>query len=91
MASFVWSIEHRDTNRFLQLLTPEAGQRVQQALSANENFWDDFTIIVGYRIVSTESAEAGSSQVDLKVQFLPGEEPVSVPATKIGNEWRLAL
>lgn len=89
LQSLLWAIEHRDTNILFAVLDVERRQDMRDALtrSGAEGFWKETRIIPGCRIVATE--HIADDEVDLKVEFAPGDTPQNMRLKRVGNEWKL--
>lgn len=89
LQSLLWAIEHRDTNILLAAFDADHSQAMRDALTqaGTEEFWKETRIIPGWRIVARESV--ANDEVDLKVEFVPGDTPQSMRLKRVGSEWKL--
>lgn len=89
LQSFFWAIEQRNTNALFQLVTAEAHAFFQKALNPDESaeFWSEMGRVPGFRVAATETRS--DTEVCLKVEVIPGEEPAEMTFTRSGGDWKL--
>ena len=89
LRSLLWAIEHQDTNSLLAAFDAEHSQGMRDALAREgaEEFWKETGVIPGCRIVATE--QVADDEVDLKVEFAPGDTPQSMRFKRVGDDWKL--
>jgi hypothetical protein len=88
--SFLWAIEHEDTNVLLQVMTEEGAVGFREALHARgaEEFWKEVKMIPGFRLLGQRQREDGV--VMLKFEMLPGDPPHEMKAQLVGGTWKLS-
>ena len=89
LQSLLWAVEHRDTNSLFTAFDAEHSQGMRDALAREgaEEFWKETQVIPGWRIVTTD--QVADDEVELKVEFVPGDTPQSMRLKRVGNEWKL--
>ena len=89
LQSFFWAIQNRDTNTLLRVLDDRGSQEMLREMERQDEakFWEGTGIIPGYRLISSEPRS--DSEVVLKVEIMPGDNPQDMVARLVGNEWKL--
>ena len=89
LQSLLWAVEHRDTNVLFAVFDPDHGQGMREAFAREgaEEFWKETSVVPGWRIVEKE--QPAPDQVNLKVEFMPGDTPQTMRLRRVGGEWRL--
>lgn len=89
--SFIWALQHRDTNTLFQALEPE----MHETLRRNWNsagaggIWNMASRIPGFVIRNTSIATDGTAK--LEVEVAPGVTLPEVTARQVNNSWRLRV
>jgi hypothetical protein len=88
--SFLWALQNHDLANLLQLMTPEAGQRLMRgAGDSPEKFFEDFGVIPGMRIINPQPMADGSIQAE--AEFMPGEPVPKIHFRMMEGQWKLEI
>lgn len=91
LESFLWSIEHRDTDRLLSLLADSSATQLREMLQGarGDQFWQEMQKLPGLRVIQSEPT--GDTGAVLHVEMIPGVPPQQMNAYRVGTDWKLKL
>jgi hypothetical protein len=84
MQSFLWAVQHQDSNNLLHAFAPEPAA----SLAPNKSLFKYMSAIPGMAIQERHELPDGS--VELQVEIFPGMPIEKLRFNNIGGEWRLA-
>lgn len=89
--SFLWALEHRDTNVLYQALVPEMHEALARRWQSAgpEQFWKEGSLIPGFRL--TQVTTIGEGEVRMEIEMVPGMPLSQVPAIRTNGQWRIRL
>ena len=89
--SFLWALQNHDLTNLLQLITPEAGQRLMRgAGDSPEKLFEGFGVIPGMRIINPQQMPDGSIRAE--AEFMPGVPvPEKIRFQMMEGQWKLEI
>lgn len=89
--SFLWAIQNRDASSLLQAFDPEIAKQLRERIqnsAVTEEFFKEFEVLPGLRILGREAAENGVEV--LTFETLPGtESPTQLRFKQFEGQWKL--
>ncbi len=91
LQTFLWALQTKDTNFFLETLTPESAQQIQEGQSHSgrsiARMLEDAAAMPGLRVIKT--VPAGPGEISAEVEVMPGMEPQPMRLQQINGQWKL--
>jgi hypothetical protein len=91
LQTFLWALQQKDAKTFLDLLTPESAEKIQQAEQRGGHsvaeMFGETQAIPGLRVVKTESINSG--EVLLSVEIMPGADPTPMYLRQVNGLWKM--
>ena len=89
--TFVWALEHRDTNALFHALIPEMHDSlIRQWQSAGpEEFWKVTSRIPGFRVTKVTPISEG--EVQMEIDMVPGMSSPEVKASRTNGQWKIRM
>jgi hypothetical protein len=93
LQSLMWSIHNRDLTNFVQASAPDMAEKIRaragQSRESIDEFFDQYTGVVGMRVVKREQG-ASDGSIELEVEVVPGESGPRIPFRQIDGQWKIA-
>ena len=91
--SFLWALQNRDFNEFLQALTPESARQIGTQLGQSGNSTNEFFQRVegwvGMAILDRRQLTDGS--IEANVEIVPGIPALKLHFQLIGGQWKIGM
>jgi hypothetical protein len=89
--SFLWAIQHRDTNALAAILEPRSWARIQSDFQQRDPnvFFQSVEAMPGMRIAGSKALS--DEYVELKIEVVPGQEPMPIHLRRIDGTWRIQM
>jgi hypothetical protein len=93
LQTFLWAMQKKDATAFLECVTPESAQQIQQDQSHSgrsiARMLEDAAAIPGLRVLKT--VPDGPGEINAEVEMMLGMEPQPMHLKQINGQWKLDL
>ena len=89
LQSFLWALEHRDTNVLFQVVTGDGASELRRAMEhdPSPSFWDEAGKIPGFRLLGRREDLSTESEVTYTVEFMPENGATEIKFSRMDGQW----